>query len=343
MGKNNILEINGVKYDARTGAAFDHSPKPKLKQPVELHPAIKRPTMNDVVRRPGQPASRTPKPSNTLMRQTVRKPAPAKRKHSAAQGHMDTVAARPAGTLVPKKSVARVDDKLLAKAKRIPKSDLIQHFGPVTSDFKPAAAKPLTPVARPVAPRPAITHKPKPQHKPQTTAELLDNALRNARGHEETPPAKRKKSRRGLRITAAVAIAVVMAGIVGMQQMPNIKLHLASAKAGIHAGLPTARPAGFSLGQITSGEGIVSTTFNSNSDQRHYTLTQQESDWDSQALRDNFVVSHDKSYKTESAAGRTVYMYGNHNATWVNAGIWYIVQSDGSLTKQQLIDLASSL
>lgn len=342
MGKNNILEINGVKYDARTGATLHHSPKPK--QPVQLHPAIKRPTMSDVVRNPGKHAGRAPKPSSTLMRKTVKKPAPGQRKHSAAQGHLDTVAARPSNALVPKKSAARVDDKLLAKAKRIPKSNLIQHFSPVTSDFKPATMQPLTATPQPVAtpqPRPAAT-RPKAHSKPQTTAELLDNALRNARGHEEPAPAKRKKHR-GLRITASIVIALVMIGIVGVQQAPNIKLHMASAKAGIHAGLPSERPAGFSMGQVTTSDGVVSTTFNSNSDQRHYTLVQQASDWDSQALRDNFVVGHDKSYKTESAAGRTVYVYGDHNATWVNAGIWYIVQSDGALSDRQLIDLASSL
>jgi hypothetical protein len=347
VGKNNnIIEINGIKYDAKTGAAMPrangHHATP-AKQPLQT--AVKRPTMSDVVRNPAShAAARAPKPSSTLMRHSVKKPSPTPRKHSKAQGHTTAVTTPTGSKPLVKQSINRVDDNLLLKAKRFPQSKLIQHFSQVTSDSnKFAAISPPAPLSTsPVSPnRPAQAQRKAPS-KPQTTAELLDHALRHATSHEQKDHAKPKK-KRGLKIASTAALLLVVLGVVISQQIPNVKLHMASAAAGFHASLPDYKPAGYRLSRMDSNSGVVATTFQSNSDQRQYTLTQKTSNWDSQALLDNFVAGHDKKYKVVEAAGRTVYIYGDHNATWVNAGIWYIVQSDGSLTNKQLSDLASSL
>jgi hypothetical protein len=346
VGKNsNILEINGIRYDAKTGAtilAHGHANHKSAAAPLKT--AVKRPTMSDVVRHPAKPATaRKQNPSSTLMRSAVKKPSVTHRKHSKAQGHVDMLANKPVSSLVPKKSVNRLDDKRLVKARRIPQSKLIQHFSLVTSDSNKFMAIAPAPLINPMpAAQPAPMPNKVPAKRPKTTAELLDHALRNATSHEQKPHPKTKQHR-GLKITASALLLLVLAGVVISQQIPNMRMHLASAKAGFHASMPGYRPAGYSLGKLDTNGGVIATTFNSNSDNRKYTLTQKTSNWDSQALRDNFVVTHDKNYKILSSGGRTIFVYGNHDATWVNGGIWYIVQSDGALTNNQLVELASSL
>jgi hypothetical protein len=94
---------------------------------------------------------------------------------------------------------------------------------------------------------------------------------------------------------------------------------------------------------MDSGPGVVATEFKSNSDDRAYNLTQKQSDWTSRELYDNYVKPLDAKAISAQAGGRTVYFYGDGNATWVNAGIWYLVQSHGSLDNRQLLALAESL
>ena len=83
--------------------------------------------------------------------------------------------------------------------------------------------------------------------------------------------------------------------------------------------------------------------FHSNSDGRGYTITQKRSSLDSGSLRDGFVAPTDAHYQEAEAGGLTIYLYGNRNATWVNGGIWYVVQANGSFSDRQLIELATSL
>ena len=65
--------------------------------------------------------------------------------------------------------------------------------------------------------------------------------------------------------------------------------------------------------------------------------------WDSQTLLQNFVSTSGQPYDAYKAAGRTVYVYGNGNATWVNGGVWYEVSDNGALSKDQIIQLANSM
>ena len=47
--------------------------------------------------------------------------------------------------------------------------------------------------------------------------------------------------------------------------------------------------------------------------------------------------------QTIDTAGRTVYIYGNDNASWVDNGIWYQVTSNGDLSNTDVLNIASSL
>lgn len=118
---------------------------------------------------------------------------------------------------------------------------------------------------------------------------------------------------------------------------------MASAKAGFSASLPQYRPAGYNMSQLDYGDGVIAAQFRDKDNGSRYTITQKPSSWDSATLRDSFVAPADARYRTVEAAGRTVYFYGEHNATWINGGVWYQVQTDGSLSDSQMVELATSL
>lgn len=336
---NNIIDINGKRYDARTGAVLSHShtkdTKPKMK------PAVSKPTMHDVVRHPAKSAAHhQPIPSKTLMRHAVKKPSPAPKSGIKAHGPTEGLVEKSLANIVVSKSAKSLDPKRLQHAKKVSKSHLITHFSDITSDASAVdSALPAKPL---VASRPGAIPASGKTIKPSTTAELLEHAIQQASSHLEAEPVKPRRKHK-TRTTLAAASAVLLIAFVGYQEMPSLKLNIASARAGFSADLPNYRPAGYSLGQLSYSPGIVATKFNSNSDQRSYTITQKTSSWDSQALKENFVTSTSQDFQAVESAGCTVYLYGNGNATWVNGGVWYIVSSGGSLTNQQLVQLATSI
>jgi hypothetical protein len=348
MRKNsNIIKINGKAYDATTGGLLNSSDAVKTSPKqisVRQAPAkTSKPVAHDVIRHPAkQPNPHQPKPSRTLMRQAVKKPAAALKRHHKAQGHTDTLASRPLGKVVVKPSLNRLDEERLRHAKEIPRSRLISRFPKLTS----TAFSPSPPPVKKPEPQPATVASPAPK-KPTTTAELLDRAIEQATSHLEPPQPPKKSRRKHLKrnasIGAAMGLSVLALGVIFSQNISTVRLQMASSKAGFNVSMPGYKPAGYGLGQLNYNEGVAAVQFHSNSDDRHYTITQKRSPWDSQALHDNFVAPSYAQYQTATAAGLTIYLYGNHNATWVNNGIWYVIQSDGSLNSQQLVDLATSI
>jgi hypothetical protein len=350
MRKNsNTIKINGKTYDATTGGllASPGSVKAPSKKIAVKQPTAKtsKPVVHDAIRQAAkQPAGHKPKPSRTLMRQAVKKPGPALKRHHKAQGHTDTLSARPLGEVLVKPSLHKVDEQRLRHAKQIPRSQLISRFPKLTPGSfspSPAAVQKTEPQPRPAAVTAA------PAKRPTTTAELLDRAIEQATSHLE-PPVKPKKSRRkhlkrNASIGAAMGLSVLALGVIYNQNISGVRLEMASSKAGFNVSIPGYKPAGYGLGQLNYNEGVAAVQFHSNSDDRHYTITQKRSSWDSQALHDNFVAPSYSQYQTVTSGGLTIYLYGNHNATWVNNGIWYVIQSDGSLNTQQLVDLAVSV
>lgn len=274
------------------------------------------------------------------MRHAVKKPA-APPKHLIKPSAIHAAAKRPLAEVVVSKSVTGFDEHRLKTAGRIPKSKSISHFTTLPMADISQLAQPVKPM--PIQP-PVIRPAARRAARPKTTADVLEQALQSATSHQQKPLKKpRQHHSRRLRVSVGTAVVLLVAGVVGSQQLPNLRLHMASAKAGFSASLPAYQPAGYSLGQLSYSQGVVASRFNSNSDDRAYTLLQKKSTWDSQALRDNFVAPADKNYQTVESAGRIIYLYGEHNAAWVNGGIWYQIQSNGSLSNQQLVKLASSL
>ncbi len=117
---------------------------------------------------------------------------------------------------------------------------------------------------------------------------------------------------------------------------------MASARAGFPASMPGYKPTGYAAMSLNYGPGKVIIGYEGPGN-HNYSLVQKSSNWDSETLLQNYVATSGLAYQTYSAAGRTVYVYGNDNATWVNGGIWYQLNGNGNLNKNQIIDLASSI
>jgi len=150
----------------------------------------------------------------------------------------------------------------------------------------------------------------------------------------------------GRRFAAGTSILVaiaVLAGFIALQNRTSLELHLASTKAGFAATIPRYHPAGFALGDMQYGSGWVALNFHSDTTNRSYKLNQQATNWDSRTLLDTYVAAKNESYQTIQKAGRTIYVYGNNNASWVDAGVLYKVEANNSLSTTDVLNIASSL
>jgi hypothetical protein len=332
---NNIIEINGQRYDATTGVALKRSP-----------PNNAKPAVPGTIRQPAKHSlSHKPAASSTLMRQAVQKPGPGLKRRFKAQGDTDSLARQALDSIVANASLRRLDIKRLQDAKKVAKSQFVSHFSATTATTAAASYMPPTTPPKPGASTPAVHTLAGPAKRPKTTADLLERAVQQATSHQELPPGRTRHNRakRNAGIGAAVVLSVLLLVVVVTQNLSNVRLQMASAKAGFSAGLPAYQPAGYSLGQLNYSDGVVAAQFHSNSDGRRYTITQKRSSLDDASLRDGFVVSADARYQAVETGGLTIYLYGNHNATWINGGIWYVVQANDSFSDRQLIELATSL
>ncbi|HVX24306.1 MAG TPA: hypothetical protein VG992_03115 [Candidatus Saccharimonadales bacterium] len=147
--KTNTIEINGRRYDARTGKPVAHksATEAAVAQPVTSHAPVAKPTAKQVpvkhhapvakpkrqvtvhtVRSVAAPTARKPQATRTLVRRAVTKPTSSRPQQLRAQSHTDTLVSQPANQVVPKVSVEAVNERRLKHAKGTPRSGLIRHF-----------------------------------------------------------------------------------------------------------------------------------------------------------------------------------------------------------------------
>lgn len=391
MSKNaNIIELNGKRYDALTGALLeDATPAPAVPsapatakaspnairfidgfvrpahtadltpQPAKPHTDIVRPGPNSI-------PHRVPSRSQTLMRNAVSRPDASFKRTINVVGNTQALVGQPEIKVAPKLSHPHVDPIKRERAAQIPRSEQISRYA-VRLPETPAEVPALTPIAAPaVAERPAINQtvtqaRPVPVNTPAVTSpaqapvaagsmDVFERALQRANSHQEktaTPePNEAKHSffrHRFVGFGAAAAAVLVLGGFIAYQNQTNISMHYAASKAGIAASLPGSSPKGYEAGRLTYSSGLVAVSYKNPNSGQGFNLIQRQSNWDSDALREDFVADQSKYYNTIEAAGRTIYTYGDNNATWVNGGIWYRIDSPGGLTTDQIVKLATSI
>lgn len=161
-------------------------------------------------------------------------------------------------------------------------------------------------------------------------------------------PKKDTKSKKALK-PAGVALSVVALFLVGAYiwqvNYSTLAFKIASTKAGMNATMPGYVPGGYKLvGEIQTNPGTVAYSLLNGGQDKKIAISQTKTDWDSQALAENYVAPKAENYLALQAQGLTIYMLGESQATWINKGVWYKIESpDQSLSQDQAIKMATSL
>ena len=146
-----------------------------------------------------------------------------------------------------------------------------------------------------------------------------------------------------LALSCAAAAVFAIVYFVNLN-MPDISLKVAAIQTGIDASYPSYVPRDFNLSGIVSENGKITLNFTNGSSSDAFSLTEENSSWDSNALLNNFVkTKYGENYTVVREQGLTIYISGG-NAAWTNGGVVYKLEStSGTLTKKQIGSIATSL
>ena len=378
--RNNTIELNGKRYDARTGkllsghdtthvaksthkAAAAPAKKPavhtaqKGQKGASIDGVVKRTAHtahnNTVAKQPAKPAHH-PKAEPKVAARAVHK------KTGRSNTLMRHAVKKP--TAAPKAAVKRrttphveAHPHRVSRAQKIEKSKFISKFGNGAATLR--ATRPAI-SELPVQPEPNAQPGPvlDKHHEDQLDISVhwLQKAIDSATSHTQPRPKKttrRQKVSKKLRLNtrtanvAAASLAIVLLfGFIAYQNAPNLNMQIAANRSGVAGSLPGYQPAGFALhGPIQYSSGQITVGFKSHSDDRLFNITQSASQWNSETLRENFVASESSDYQTFQTNGKTVYVYDSNNATWVDGGVWYRIDGDALLNNDQLLRIAASM
>lgn len=216
----------------------------------------------------------------------------------------------------------------------------------VMNDITPAAPHPIAQKAEGRMQQ-AYAHrtqaaaiKPSSVIKQEAISRALDNAPRHstqkALGHN-------KRTSRMLSFASAALSLVLLAGYLTYINLPNLSVRVAANQAGINANYPGYRPDGYRLAGVNYDKGTVSLKFAANAGPQNFTITQQQTSWDSTAVKENYVQTNwGDDVVPYSERGLTIYAHEG-NAAWVNGGILYTITGDAPLSPSQVRGIATSL
>lgn len=327
--KDKTVMINGRAYDAATGLPVEptvHSQDVvrvrKTPQPRITHE--KKPEAEKV----HSPLQR----SQTLNRHAVRKNAPPRNK-----GSMDIAHISKSSSISRFAPHAGTPAKSLHASEQVTRPDHPDH-GPVVHPMAArASARRAAPALNPQEEIPAAIIK----------KNAIDMALSAPSPSKKLVKKKSHMPKRRKRLITTIIVAVIIViigGTVVFFNIPALSVAIAGSQAGISASYPSYTPDGYSLKQpISFSQGQVNLQFVGNGNGKGYTITEQQSSWDSSAVLENVVEKAvGTNYLTIQDNGLTIYSYGG-NAAWVNNGILYTIKNAAPLSNQQLQSIATSL
>lgn len=344
-GKNTIY-INGRHYDAVTGLAVSiDAPKKSVQTTVaskskSVDGMTARPIKTDIKRTPApHKKARSTSRSATLRRDLVKKPAIKPAATSTTSRPRATVAKSPAISRFASHPMAMKPSVSLSKTELPTKSSSVNHT--VSRVHKAVKQKAAAPAAKPVIKH---TATPGALSSRELKEKLISEKLAQIDTKTEAKKTKRARSypRLASIMTASLAV-VVLGGYLTYINMPNISMRVAASQAGVNAKFPDYHPAGYSFdGPIAYSGGEVAVKFQANGSDQNYTIKQKNSNWDSQAVLDNFVAKESAQYMTSSEQGLTIYTYKN-KAAWVNGGVLYTIEGSAPLSNEQVLRIAGSM
>lgn len=141
--------------------------------------------------------------------------------------------------------------------------------------------------------------------------------------------------------TAAAVMAVVY--FVGTN-MPDLSMRVTAMQTGVNASYPGYVPRGYSLTDLSSENGKITMNFKNDESGDKFTMVEENSSWDSNALLTNYVKPElGEDYSIVREQGITIYTT-NNQAAWVNGGVVYKLKIEsGELTKKQIKSIAVSM
>lgn len=344
MSKNSI-ELNGNVYDVRTGKLISSTrtgqafSKPSNQQPSM---DVRRPKKTDRSSS-GINHKKPLKKSQALMRSGVSKPTIESTKD--------------------KKQPISTDKKLvnfprIERAAKAVKSSAVQKFHPEifsSANAQGSNEKPVKTVSANTAkqqPPASFSQANQPSSLPVKKS-FTQSALDKANSHEQTFAENNNLFSRLLdrlthvsstvKYSAMAILAIVGLSFAGYLMSPRISVQLAANRSGVAVSMPSYKPAGFQLNRTVEYEaGAMTLHYNSLTDTRNFRIKKASTDWNSEALRNNFVENKDL-YQTVSSKGKTIYIYNGSNATWVDGGVWYTLEGASALNSDQLLRIADSM
>ena len=186
----------------------------------------------------------------------------------------------------------------------------------------------------------------------QLKDQAIQKALAAAQSDSEANKAQEKKKGVGMHFSfgrvmlalACAAVAVFAIVYFVNLNMPDLSLRVAAMQTGIDASYPTYVPREYTLSDIMSEDSKITLKFKNNTSDDTFTLVEERSSWDSNALLNNYVKNEfSESYTTIKEQGLTIYIDGS-NAAWVSGGVFYkLTASNNALTKKQIKSIATSL
>lgn len=324
-GKTSIT-INGRSYDPATGLAIPVS------QPTQTP---KKQLMQDI-------APSTPQlPQATIQRSKAAAAdihAPVDRSRTLYRAALK----KPGSAMAPVKERARVH---MTRSEHITKFARQVATPPIAKNQTTgdeSVEKPVlqrTFVRHTAAPAPAINSHSLKEH---LIKEHLDEAPLQHAPLEKRFFAKHPRVRT---IASAAAAIVLFAGYLTYINIPNISVRVAAAQAGINAQMPEYQPDGYRFdGPPQYAQGQVTMRYASNTSAQGYSIMQKASDWDSQAVLDNYVLKNaGNNYSIHSIQGLTVYTFKN-KAAWVSGGMFNEIDyGESPLSFQQIENIAASM
>lgn len=201
--------------------------------------------------------------------------------------------------------------------------------------------------ARTMAPAPMV--QPTAQElKERAIAKALSNAAKPEKKEVEEKKAKKSKLHLGvgrviLALSCAAAAVFAIVYFVNLN-MPDISMRVAAMQSGIDPKYPGYVPRDFSVTDMVAEEGKITLNFKNSQTGDSFSISEERSSWDSNALLSNFVKNeYGEDFATTRENGLTIYMTTDA-ATWVNGGMLYKLNiTSGTLTKKQIRSIAVSL
>jgi len=269
--------------------------------------------------------------SKTLMRKYVVKPDQSLKRQTRVSSNLSLDIANP--SLIKKRP--SLSTKLL---KDIAKSPNVTHFNSVVGQSTGAAS-----TVRVTNPAKQQSYDQNETKQEKSRLELmLENGINNSTSHlEKTPKNVYKKRQLGKKIIGISAALSVTLVILALTNINNIKLDVASARSGFSAVLPKNPLSGFKLSSISYGAGFINSIFNNG--HSSYTLSQRLSNINNDQLVSYVIKPVSSSYESQAANGKTVYLYSQNQASWVENGYLYTIKANSNLNNHQILDIASSI